>query len=449
MNRLKSLLALPLLFSCTVMGADPALPGAAGNPMALTLEQAVDLALAPDGAARIRLANEYERQADAQRRMARSALLPNVESRVDYQNFTRNLEAFGLGSAVMPVPIPRTAGPFTVLDVRATVQQTVFDFSAIRGYQASRAEAAAAAAESGHVREQTIEDVARAYLAGLRAQAFVEAARANLELGERLLALARSQKRAGTGTGIEATRAETVLANDRQSLAVAEAQHRITLLTLQRLMGVGLDLQLMLVSRMDYRPVDYVDIDEALESARRLRLDLKAQHRRLESARLAYSASRWSRLPGIRAYGDYGSIGRPDLGMLPVRTIGIQAQIPLWDGGRREAQKAESEARLRREEILEQDLLDQMELEIRAAVEQLQSSGVQVQAAEEGLKLAEAELEQAQRRYRGGVATTLEVTGAQAHLQRARANRIEALFNHNLARLEFAASAGRAGEIVR
>ena len=48
----------------------------------LTLEQAVDLALAPEGAVRLQLAGELIRQAEAQQGLARAALLPGVAEAV-------------------------------------------------------------------------------------------------------------------------------------------------------------------------------------------------------------------------------------------------------------------------------------------------------------------------------------------------------------------------------
>ena len=69
-------------------------------------------------------------------------------------------------------------------------------------------------------------------------------------------------------------------------------------------------------------------------------------------------------------------------------------------------------------------------------------NGTTVKTAEEGLQLAERELEQAQRRYKAGVTNSVEVTDAQTRLERARDNRIAALFNHNLARLDLGAALG-------
>ncbi len=449
-NRLTVVAALLLEFAVAGFGqAPPAPAGTAKGPLNLTLQQAVDMALAPDGATRLKLAAEFVRQSDAQRRVARADLLPNLDGRVDYQSFTRNLEAFGIGSlGPLPISIPRFAGPFSVLDARASVSQTVFDLSAIRRYQAAKAGVEAARAQQESTQNDTIENVARAYLDGLKAQAQVETAQANVDLGQRLLALAESEKRAGTGTGIEITRAQSVLANDRQAHEVAQFQFRAALLRLKRLIGLEMDIPLQLASRMEYTPEAETEASQALATARNLRADWKAQQKRLERARLAYSASKWTRLPSIRAYGDYGSIGIPDQGMLPTRTVGIQMQVPLWNGGRREAQRAESLSQLQQEEIKEKDLLDQIELEVRTSLDELQSADAQVQAANEGLQLAQQELEHAQRRYQAGVTTTVEVTDAQARLERARSNRVDALYAHNLARIDVASSVGRVKEIV-
>ena len=65
-----------------------------------------------------------------------------------------------------------------------------------------------------------------------------------------------------------------------------------------------------------------------------------------------------------------------------------------------------------------------------------------MKAAEEGLQLSENELAQAQRRYKAGVSNSVEVTDAQTRLQRARDNRINALYNYNVARIDLGTATG-------
>lgn len=411
----------------------------------LSMKQAVDMALAPDGNTRVKLAEEAIREAQARSAEARSVLLPNVDGAISEQNQTRNLKAFGFQFPNIPIPgftIPTFVGPFDVFDARASVTQSVFDFSRIRTYQASKAAIESVKAENQGTRDQVAAQVARTYLAALRAQATLETAKANVALSEALLQLAQSQKTAGTGTGIEVTRAEVQLANDRQRQIVAQNDVERSHLQLLKVIGLKLDNPVELTATLTYVPVDSMDVAQALSTAHASRAELEAQRRREESAKLSYSAARLERLPSLGAFADYGSSGSGITNSLPTRSYGASLKIPLFDGGRRDAHRAENASLYRQEQIRGADLRDQIELDVRLALENLHSADAQVKTAEEGIQLAENELAQAQRRYKAGVAIGIEVTDAQTRLDRARDNRISALYNYNLARIDLGASTG-------
>ena len=409
----------------------------------LSLKQAVEMALAPEGSTRVKLAEEALKEADARRLEARAALLPDLEGYLQDQNETNNLKAIGFKFPTIPgFTVPTFVGPFNVLDVRATVSQSVFDFSSIRRYQASKVAVEAVKADNEGTRDQVSDQVARAYLTGLRAEAALETARANVELSEALLKLAQSQKEAGTGTGIEITRAEVQLANDNQRRLVAENDVERAHLQLLKVIGLRLDNRVELLGKLEYVPVQNVDAAQALGTARENRAELKAQGRREENAKLSYSATKFERLPTLGAFGNYGDLGSLITNALPTRTYGVTLKIPVFDGGRRDARRVESASAYRQEKIRTTDLRDQIELDVRLALESLRSADAQVKAAEDGLVLAQNELAQAQRRYRAGVTNSIEVTDAQTRLDRARDNRISALYNYNVARIDLGTATG-------
>jgi outer membrane protein TolC len=360
-----------------------------------------------------------------------------------------NLHTFGFNFNFPGFAIPSIVGPFSILDARASAQTTVLDFTTIRKYRASRTGLEAAKADLNVTRDQVSEQVARAYLASLREDAAYDTARANVELSEALEKLAQSQKDAGTGTGIEVTRAQVQLSNDRQRLTVAENNRRRAVLQLLRAMGLGLEMDIQLSDKLSYQAVDTAAVEALLETARKGRSDLKAQEQHQQTARMNYSAVEAERLPSINAFGDYGTIGNEIVGAHPTHTIGIQLKVPLYDSGRRSLRRQESLLQLREEEIRTRDLGLQIELDVRLALDSLRSADSQVQTARQGLTLAQSELEQAQRRYQAGVANSLEVTDAQTRLDRARANQIDALYSHNLARLELATATGAIQEYVQ
>ena len=424
---------------------------AGGRIVRLGLRQAIDLALSRDGSARIQLAEQLVRQSRSRLMQSRGALLPSLDSSLVQQNQTRNLAAFGIRFA-FPIPgfqIPETVGPFDVFDARLTLNQSLFDLGAIRRFQASRAGVGLAETEQESASDAVAAQVARAYVGTLRAQARVEAVQANVVLAETLANLARNQKDAGTGTGIEVTRAQVQLLNERQRLLVADSEGRQSLLQLARIIGLDLDVRIEPVDRLAYSPTDPLIPEQAVQAALQTRADLKAQQQREESARLAYSAVRSERVPSLVGFADYGTIGSRIGDASPTRTFGVSLRVPIYDGGRRDARRAESQALLEQERIKTRDLRRQIQLEVLVALDNLRSADEQVKVAGEGVQLSEEELAQARRRYEAGMTSSIEVADAQTRRERASDSRIAALFSYHLAQISLGEAMGTLRRIIR
>ena len=414
------------------------------GPRRLSLRSAVEMALAPAGNARVQLAREAVKQAQARSAQSRAALLPDLSSTLAQQNLTRNLAALGvrLDLAVPGFRFPEHVGPFNVFDARASVTQNILDAGSIRRFQASRLNVGQARSESENAGDQVASQVARAYLAAQRAEALVETSKASVVLAEALEKLAERQKEFGAGLAIEVTRARVELANARQQLiAIANERHRARL-QLLKLIGMKLDSEIVLTDTLSHAPVEALTLKQALDAAHGSRADIKAQRLRAAAAELQSSAVKLERLPSLAGFADYGSIGAGINRASPTRTYGIALRVPVYDGGRRDARRAESLSQLRQERIRAADLEEQAALEVRLALDALDSSDNEVKVSQEGVRLAEEELAQARRRYEGGVANSLEVTGAQTRLERARGNRVNALFAYNLARIDLGSAMG-------
>ena len=428
-----------------VLGMAATLAAQERGPLSLSLNRAVEIATSQEGSTPIQLSGESLRQAEMRSKEARAALLPDLEGAFSYENRTANLAAMGISLTRLPFPgfeFPTFVGPFLTMDARASVTQSVFDVSSIRKFQASKVGVSAARSDSESASEQVAAVVARAYLGAVRADTDVETAQANVMLSQAVLRQAENQKNAGTGTGIEITRARVQLANDQQRLLVTENARRAAHLQLLRAMGVRLDTEVQLTDGLQYVPVDALTLENARAQALRDRPDYKAQQEREANARLMASATVMERLPSLAAFGDYGSNGSGFGNSLPTRTYGISLKVPLWDGARRDARRAESASQHRAEAIRTNDVREQIELDVRLALDALSSAQDEVKVAKDGLDLAESELEQARRRYQAGISDSLEVTDAQTRLERARDNQTAALYNYNVARIDLAQAMG-------
>jgi outer membrane protein TolC len=440
-------MAKPILLIFATLAAT----AAAQTPLKLSLKQAVELALSPDGSARVQLAEESVRQSQSRSAESRAALLPNVDSTVVDRNQTQNLAALGV-SFHIPIPgftFPTIVGPFSTFDARVSATQSVFDFSSIRRFQAARTGIRAAVAENDSARDQVSTQVASRYMMALAEQAHVEAAEANVELAAATAKLAEDRKQAGTGILIEVTRAQVELANERQRLLVAENDLRAARLQLLRAVGLKLDTDFELADQLTYQPAGEMAVGDAVEKALAARPDWKAQKTHEENARLSYSAVKYERLPSLTGFADYGTIGTGIDAASPTRTYGMQLRVPIFDGGRRDARRAESSSQLRQEQIQSRDLRQQLELEIRLAFDSLHSAQDQLKVATEGLDQSEHEVAQAQRRYAAGVANSLEPVDAEARLARARDNRICALLAYNIARINLAQAMGAIRQFIQ
>jgi outer membrane protein TolC len=425
----------------------PAQELAPPGPLELTLHRAIEIATSPEGNTNVQLSGEALRQAQTRVSQVRAALLPDFESSLTARNQTQNLAALGLGQGfLVPIPgfhFPTFVGPFNTVDARVTLNQTVFDFSTWRRYQASKTGVSAAQSDVSNTHEVVAAQVARAYLLAQRSQADVESAEANVALSEAVLTQTGHQKEAGTGTGIEVTRARVQLANDRQHLLDTQNQRRAANLRLKRAIGMRLDIDVRLTDKLEYIPVDAVTLEQARAEALRRRPDLQAQQQREIQARQSADATKMERIPSVAAFADYGTLGTGIDNGVPTRTYGVQIRVPIFDGGKRDARRAESASQYRQERVRSTDLKEQVELDVRLALDELHSAEDQVKVAREGLQLSENELTQARRRYDAGVSTSLEVTDAQTRLERARDNQTAALYLFNLARVDLSQAVGR------
>jgi outer membrane protein TolC len=434
-----------------MLGLSLALAAQEARPkMELSFSKSIEIALAPDGNTKVQLAGEAIRQAQARKAEARSALLPNVDAAWTAQSFTMDLATMGLQISLPPgFHIPTFVGPISTYDLRATATQTVFDLSTIRRLQSSGAQVAAAKLDSEQSRVQAAALAGKAYMNAARAETAVETALANVELADKLLKLAQAQKDAGTATGLDITRAEVQRQTEKQHLIAAREDRETSRLNLLRAMNLTLDLDFELTDKLKYEQVEIPDAGKAVATAIGNRPDLKAQIERERSAKLSSDAAKFERLPSVAAFGNYGDIGVDPTILRPTRTAGVSVRFPIFDGGRRDAQRAEASSQLRSEAIRTRDARQQAELEVRTSIEALRSADEQARVSMDALQLSEKELAQAQRRYENGVAIHLEVTDAQTRLARARETKDSAVYSQRAARIDLAAALGDIHEITR
>jgi len=422
------------------------LPGAAKTsaaPAQLTLADAIRLAIENNLATL--LAREQQRAAGGVVQQTRSALLPNISGTAYQANLTENLAALGFQSGTFPGFTNTFIGPFNNFDARARLVQNILDFSAIRNYQSSRAGVRVADFQNQLAREQVSEATALTYLEALRSDRNVSAAQANVDLASALLKLAQDQRNAGVATGVDVTRAETRLAQERVGLAQAQTAAEQARLNLQRVVGVPLGSALVLADALAFSLEPTPQPDVAVAEALSHRAEVLISEAQVSMLNLERKAVRDELLPSLQFVGDYGVSGiTPTNTTLPTRRVAVQLNVPIFNGGLTQGRLTVATAREREAELQLGSIKGQVEEDVRLALSALRTTVERVNAADEALRLAQRELEMSRDRFRAGVGDNLEVISAQTSLANAREAQVEALAVYNAARLNLAASLGRA-----
>ena len=399
----------------------------------LSLKEALDAAL--DKNPNVRL---YKERIEAARGAARTqlgALLPNLAGSSKFTNQTFFLGTIG--------GAPIRTQPFDIADARATLSQSLFSWSLIERWRASRAALAVSEGEAETTKNDTVATVALNYMEVLRNTETAQARTANVALYQELVSFIKSRQSGGMATGLDMARLESQLENERQRLELAKSDIERTKLILINALGVNFDAKLVLTDELHAPEAPVPAPEDALGVALANRPEMKAQEQRVQVSKLTLSSVTGERLPSLQAQGDYGLIGNQVNNSLSTYNVGVTMSIPVFDGGQREGRISESRSRLRQEEIKMDMVARQITLELREAVVTLTSAKEQVRIAKDGLKAAMTEIQLAKERFRLLSSNSLELSNALFSLVRARDNMIDGLFRANASRVNLARAMGQ------
>ena len=418
-------------------------PGPA--PLTLSLGDAVRLALSAQGNMAIDIQAESIKAAEARRRQARAAFLPDIETSITDQEQALNLDALGLGNVQTPLAgfnFPRSSGAFNTLDARVHVRQDLLDTASRRHTQAAGASVESARTESGEVRDQVTAKVAKVYLAALRADTMIERAEALLATSDSTLIEFSNRREAGEALGPDVARARVNRASAEQRLKEARFERQRSRLQLLTALNRDLDTPLHLTGSLTLTGVENTSPADAVAVALKSRSDMLAQGRRIEAARLNAAAIHSERLPSLTGYANVGTMGTTIRDSIVTYDAGLSLRIPVFDGHRRDSRSAETDALLRQEQLRLSQLEKQVQYEVRQAVLKVELARGQVEIAADEVEIAAEDLAHIQRRRGQGVAATTQSTAAQVNLIEAQDRRAAALYAWNEARIELMEAMG-------
>lgn len=404
----------------------------------LTLHDAVLLALKQNPQVQIGVLQSAQTKQDQD--IARADLLPQAHLNTSVAAVRANLEtAFG-----RPFPgFPQHLGPFEIFNAGTTFGVPILDLSAWSRWQAAKQSTTAARADQQSIREQITVLTVSQYLGALRAAAEVRSAETRIALAQALYDQASDMQKNGAGTGIDTLRANVELQNEKQRLLAAQTQHQVALFGLARLLNLDPQQSIELSDELNFYQTPDFAVEDSLDRAYRARPEMQQLEANLFAANATRRAAVEEHLPVVRAGGAWNYQGLSINTGIPVYQYQVGVDVPLFTGGRIRAESQRASLEIKKIEQRRDDLRNQIALEVKSALAQIESARHQVEVANLGVQLAQEEVTQARDRFSAGVVNNIEVIQAQDALSRANDNQIAALYQYNQSRADLARAIGQ------
>lgn len=422
-----------------------ALAAACAAPVsAMDLAQAY--ALAQDNDATLRAA----RAATAARRerlpQARSQLLPRVTlslGRARNQLETTSPDLLGRRST--------TETDYTSRSNSLSVRQPLFRKELVADLSQAEVQVAEAEEQLRFEEQRLVVRLAGAYFEVLLAGEQLRLSQAQVAAFAAQLDAAQQARGAGSGTRTDVDEAQSRL--DLASAGVVEAQQALELARQQLEVLTHRPtpdaLAALDPARLRLEPPAPARLQDWLERAEADSPELASAQAQLRAAQLEVEKARAGRYPTLDAYAEYSDSGNENKTRTDSRDrqaqVGLQASIPLFQGGYvnsriRETLAAVDRAEARHEEV-RRDLRLRVQREFRGATDGL----VRVRALEQAVRSSGTALESSRRSFEAGARTRLDILDAEQQVVAARRDLAQARFTLLMSRLRLQALAGGAG----
>ena len=415
----------------------------------LTLEDS--LQIAKESNLTLRIAEQGLESSKAQLKIARSSLLPRISSTGNYTYFKDVQKSVisaegGFGFPIpdgdmneMPTPnadseaelIELEFGAHHNLQGNVSLTQPIFAWGRFYyGYQAAKLQYDAAEKELNAAANKLRLDVYQAFYRILIAQEFVKVAEQSVDLVQIQLELAEASFNAGVFTYFDVLRSKVQLANAKSQLVRAKNAVSTAKNTFKTLLNMELTEQIAVKGTFEIPEVK-IQLDELIKLAHEKRPEIAQSKLSEQAGEKQLSATKTRRLPDLSFFSNYQISHNERLTeMNRIWSLGLQINIPIFDGFATGAAIKQNESVLSQLQLGTKQIMSSVEFEVRNAYISLLEAKTLIDVQRETVTQAEESLSLANLQYKNGMITTVEFTDTQLALMQAKVNRLQAQYDY-------------------
>ncbi len=374
----------------------------------------------------------------------RALLLPSVNATA---NTTYNQNNVQYLNAPPGLPFPAGQFRYNSHGYGATLVQPLFREQNWAAYSESELQVVQADAQFKFAENDLVLRVARAYFDVLLAQDDVELAAAQKAAISEQLEQAKRNFEVGTATVTDTHEAQSRFDLITAQEIAAQSNLEIKKRMLQQLTNSMPDNLRRLGGQFKLDMPQPADMEKWVEGAQQHNLQLAVAQTSAELADKEVDRNRGGHLPTLdlvatynRNYANGGQFGVGSDST--VTTVGVQLNVPLFQGGAVQSKWREAEANRERARSDLESTSRTVALQTRQAYLGVVNGIAQVKALQAALKSSESLLESSKLGQEVGVRTNLDVLNAQQQLYSTRRDLYQAEYNYLMSQLQLRAAAG-------
>jgi outer membrane protein len=289
-------------------------------------------------------------------------------------------------------------------------------------------------------RQDVILDAKNAYYSILKSQKLMDVAEDTVKQVTAQKEVAENMYQVGMSPLNDLLQSQVQLANDKQRFITAQNNLAISKSQFNTLLRRPVNAPVAIVDILDYTPFEY-DIEYCLDQANQNRLELQVADLEVQIAEKDYKLSQRNYFPSIDLTGTLtrrgtewdvdGGEGIADKKFWDIRAT---ATWDFWQWGRTRYGVKERLSRLSQAKYRKDEILDNIELEVKQAFLRTKESEKNITAVEKAIEQAKENLRITEERYKEQVSTTTDVLVAQTLLTDTMTNYYNALYDFKIAK---------------
>ena len=411
-------LAITALFFSPILGW-------AQEPLRLTLNQALEIALSENNT--IKIADMTVEKTGYAKKGSYAALYPNISVSGAYQRtLLKQVMVMDMGGQPMEIKVGRDNN----ITTSATASMPLVNAQLWESLKLSGMDVELAVEQARSSKIGMVKQVKQAFYAVLLAEKSYEVVSEVYSNAQKNYQKTEQRFNVGKASELERLRAQVTMMNAEPNVSSAENAVLLANWQLKAVMGIDLGTDIEVVGDLnDYTTqllAPYASEDDLSNNSTLMQLDI--QNRMLESTIRMQKKQYIPTLAASINY-NYNAMGDDKLSWFPSSNAALSLSIPVFDGFQKRFNIKQSKVSKNMLELQREDTKRNLRIAIRNYNDQIALCIKNYQAANATVEIAQKSYDISEKMYEVGKATMVELNDAQVSLMQAQLTQAQAVYN--------------------